>query len=76
MNSGSLLRLLAAAALALPLSHIWFTGWLNGFAYHIEVKLLNYLLVLFFTVLLVLPIVTLQLTRLYHSKTLACLKEE
>ncbi len=76
VNSKTLFITLIGACVALPLSYLWISDWLNDFAYHIETSISGYILILLLSVILIIPAMTLQTLKVYNSKTVDYLKEE
>jgi len=75
INSKTFHIILLGACIALPLSHLWISGWLSGFAYHIETSYVGYMLIFLLSMILIVPTLALQTLKVYHSKTVDYLKE-
>ena len=76
INSKTFHIILLGACITLPLSHLWISGWLSDFAYHIETSLIGYMLILLLSLILIVPTLALQTLKVYHSKTVDYLKED
>jgi putative ABC transport system permease protein len=76
MSSEYLIVLLVSALLAVPVSIYGLNEWLSGFAYHVDISPINYLLTLLFIMGLLIATVSVQTIRAARANTADTLRDE
>lgn len=65
-----------AAVVAIPLSYLWISKWLQNFAYHVQISPMNYVVAIIFIYLLLIITIFLQTWKATNEQPVEALREE